>query len=82
MILDINYTEIALIRELVQKHREEMFHNLFKNNPKARKMSFDKICEGKKEFDSERNPFCPEGQCGIILDKIDEIDDKIKAAIG
>ena len=81
MNIDLRYAEIQLMRELVTKHRLGMFKNLMKGYPSLKKKSIDELSEMQRKFNAERNPFCEEGRCGIILDKIEEIEDKVKGAL-
>ena len=81
MNIDLKYTELRLVHTLVTAHRQELFKNLVKAYPNLKKKSFDELIDIQKKFNEERNPFCDEGQCGLILDKIEVIEDRVRENI-
>ena len=79
MKLELTYPEMALIREVISKHLHEMGSKFIAVNGK--KATFAKIQKFMDEWNAERNPHCPEGLCGIILDKIEAVEDRIRESI-
>ena len=81
MKLDLTYPEISLLRKLVTDHRYAEFLALIKGSKKAKTMSIDELSEAQRQFNAERNPHCEMGLYGSILDKFEEVEDKIRESI-
>ena len=81
MELVLTYAEMALVRELLGKHRTQLLNGLMKLNPKVKKLPWDELLKLTKSFNEERNPFCEHGLVGRILDRIDAIEQELQLEI-
>lgn len=75
MNIDFNYSELMTIQQAVEKEKMEYWLRLTKRIKKG--ITFKKIKQLKKEFDSDSNPWKLEGRCNIILEKIEQVQEKI-----
>ena len=72
--LELNYRQLAYIKKLITDKRYRLWLDFSKMIKKKYRNNLNKVCKVKTTFDNERNPWTEHGKCGIILDKIAELE--------
>jgi len=67
--LPMEYRDLSMIRELLIKHRNESVKGIVKKDADPTTVM--------EYLNSVRNPFTVVGQCNLILDRIDKIEQEI-----
>jgi hypothetical protein len=70
----LSYAQIKDIYKLCEQKR----HDLFKQVPLRKNLSFESIKEVQELFMNDRNPFREEGRLGLVIDRINNLEDEIQ----
>ena len=79
MKLDIEYYEMAQIRENAHSCKDKLWKALSKRFIKG--LSTKQIYDARKDFDTDMNKFREEGRCNSILKKIAKLEDGLAQVI-
>ena len=75
MIIDFDYRELMMIKDAIEFHKANTWNRLAKRIVKG--TTFEEVKTLRKEFDEQTNPWTEEGKCNTVLNKIQEMQDKI-----